>query len=185
MFSMRLVTPDDATYILSLRQDDRKNQHLSTTTGTVAQQRVWIEAYQHREAANQELYFILLNDDTPCGTVRLYDYKTLSNGERSFCWGSWIVADGAPSSTALRSALAVYQLAFTPVCNGGLGFDQSHFDVRLANLRVLAFHQRLGATITHQDQQDAYFTYDRSTYEAIRPRYQRYLLTSLVSLLQG
>jgi hypothetical protein len=174
MFSMRLVTPDDAAYILSLRQDDRKNQHLSATTGTVDQQRAWIIAYRDRETANQERYYILLNDDTPCGTLRLYDYKTLPNGDRSFCWGSWIVADGAPSSTALRSALAVYQLAFTPIANGGLGFDHSHFDVRLGNQRVLAFHQRLGATITHQDDHNAYLTYARATYEAIRPRYQRY-----------
>ena len=48
--SLRLVQPDDAPYIHRLRTDPTYNGHLSAVTGTVEDQRSWIEGYKLREA---------------------------------------------------------------------------------------------------------------------------------------
>jgi len=48
--SLRLVLPDDAAYIHALRSNPAYNSHLSTVSGTVDDQRRWIEAYKSREA---------------------------------------------------------------------------------------------------------------------------------------
>ncbi|MFN3661811.1 GNAT family N-acetyltransferase [Yoonia sp.] len=52
--SLRLVQPEDAAYIHRLRSDPAYNGHLSPVTGTVADQRNWIEAYKAREMGQDE-----------------------------------------------------------------------------------------------------------------------------------
>ena len=49
--TLRLIKPDDAAYVHGLRTNPLYNSHLSKVTGTVQDQRAWIEGYQAREAA--------------------------------------------------------------------------------------------------------------------------------------
>jgi len=55
--AFRLVVLDDAAYIHALRIDPAFNEHLSSTGGTVHDQRRWIEAYKAREAQGSEYYY--------------------------------------------------------------------------------------------------------------------------------
>ena len=58
-------------------------------------QEAWLERYAHRD---NEAYFIIENSRRESlGTVRLYN----SVG-KSFCWGSWIIKDGAPEISGNR-----------------------------------------------------------------------------------
>ena len=83
---LRLIEPEDAAYVHSLRSNPAYNTHLSTVTGTVDDQRTWIEDYKSREAQGQEFYYVIeRKDGTRCGLVRLYDIEA-----ESFTWGSWI-----------------------------------------------------------------------------------------------
>ena len=135
---LRPVRPDDAAYIHGLRVNPAYNRHLSPATGTVADQRAWIERYQAREAAGQEIYYIIERRDTglPCGTVRLYDIEA-----DRFTWGSWILDQTKPPKAALESAVLSFGLGFDD-----LGRDLACvFDVRVTT-PTPAFHRRFGMT---------------------------------------
>jgi RimJ/RimL family protein N-acetyltransferase len=159
---LRPVQIGDAAYIHGLRVNPAYNRHLSQVTGTVADQRAWIERYKAREAAGGEVYYLITRKDgVPCGTVRLYDIA----GSR-FTWGSWILDQNKPPKAALESALRVYEIGFHR-----LGCATSAFDVRRDNARTLAFHRRFGARQTGEDDENIYFHYTRDRFEADRAGY--------------
>lgn len=157
---LRPVQPDDAPYLHRLRTDPRYNTHLSPVTGTIADQRAWIEGYKTREAAGQEVYFLIeRRDGTPCGTVRLYDIHP-----DRFTWGSWILDAAKPPKAALESAVLSFGVGFADPAR-----DHACVDVRHDNARAIAFYRRFGMTPTAEDTLNIYFTYPRSRFLADRP----------------
>jgi len=164
--NLRLVETDDAEFIYAMRQDQLKTKFLSKTDGTVEDQKKWIENYKQKEKNKQEFYFIIESKKQEnLGLVRLYDFI-----DDSFCWGSWLIKDNAPKLTAIESALQVYEFAFYT-----LGFENSHFDVRKGNEKVIAFHKRFGANITDENDLDYFFTLSKKDYEVTKQKYGRYL----------
>jgi RimJ/RimL family protein N-acetyltransferase len=152
---LRLIEPDDAVYVHGLRTDPRYNTHLSAVTGSVEDQRRWIEGYKSREATGQELYYVIeRKDGTRCGLVRLYDIEA-----DYFTWGSWILDENKPPKAALESAVLIYEIGF-----GALGCSRSVFDVRAENENTLAFHKRFGASETGADTRDVFFEYTKETF---------------------
>ena len=153
----------DAAFILGLRTDEHKARHLSHTAPSLSDQVAWLERYGH---STREAYFIIEGSGAePLGTVRLYDPQ----GD-SFCWGSWILKDGAPSSAAIESALMVYAYALHT-----LGFQCAHFQVQRANQRVWAFHERFGAVRVGQDASEIRYTLSNAAIRASMQRYRRFL----------
>jgi len=164
--NLRFAEVGDAEFILRLRTDPSLNRHLSATDASLPMQQEWLRNYKVKEQNGQEFYFIITGkDEAPLGTVRLYDFQN-----DSFCWGSWIVLPEAPRTTAVESALLVYECAFYK-----LGFLRSHFDVRKANERVLAFHRRFGASEVGEDEDNVFFNFSREDYECIRAQYVRFM----------
>lgn len=158
----------DAAFILSLRTDAKKSQHLSVVSGQLLDQEIWLDKYAARD---NEVYFVI-EDKTgeSVGTVRLYD--SLKN---SFCWGSWIIKDGTPAFYAIESALMVYSYGLDT-----LGFESAHFQVNKGNKSVCSFHERFGATrITENHTEYQYIINNKSIREAMQ-RYKRYLYTPLI-----
>lgn len=164
--NMRTVTIEDAEFIYAMRQNENKTKYLSKVTGTVESQKEWIKSYKKREEANEEFYFVIESkDDEKLGLVRMYDFR-----EVSFCWGSWLIKEDAPKTTAIESALQIYEFGFY-----NLKFEKSHFDVRKGNDKVVAFHQRFGAKIVDEDELDYFFDFQKSDYEVTKEKYKRYL----------
>lgn len=160
---LREVRVDDAQFILDLRTDEEKGRHLSATIGDVEAQRAFISKYHQ---STTDFYFIISDwSGQPQGTIRIYDIQ----GD-SFCWGSWIMARGAPASAALESALLIYDFAFF-----SLHYAASHFDVRKQNERVVDFHKRFGAQVVGEDELNYYFRYSRDDYLRTREKYRRYI----------
>lgn len=154
---------DDAEFILGLRTDELKSRHLSRTSGALADQQAWLAGYAQRDG---EAYFVIESlAGEKLGTVRLYD----AQGD-SFCWGSWILSDAAPSSAAIESALMVYAYALDT-----LGFTNAHFQVNLANERVCAFHERFGAQRVSQDDVEIEYTLANAAIREAMKRYARFL----------
>lgn len=154
----RDALPDDAAFILSLRLDPSKNQHLSTTSASLEEQRAWLERYQ---TDAEQLYFII--EDTAekaVGTVRLYDKQG-----QSFCWGSWILSDDAPRSSAVESSVMVYHVGLS------CGFTCAHFDVRRANEKVWQYHERFGAVRIGETSQDYLYRIDEASIRTALARY--------------
>lgn len=164
--NLRTVTTDDAEFIFDLRKNVHKTKYLSKVEGTVEDQKQWINQYKTREINQEEYYFIIESKiHEKLGLVRMYDFK-----DNSFCWGSWLIKDTAPKTTAIESALQIYEFAFYQ-----LEFNQSHFDVRKGNDKVIAFHQRFGASIVNENNLDYFFEMQKQDYEKIRKKYKRYL----------
>lgn len=161
----RDASPEDASFIYSLRSDKEKSRHLSKVDEGVDSQVRWLEMYGTR---TNEAYFIIEAADaggTPLGTVRLYD----AQGE-SFCWGSWVLGKGAPSSAAIESALMIYSYALEH-----LGFKNAHFQVHRDNESVWRFHERFGATRTTEDDVQFHYSLAYTDIVASMARYRRFL----------
>lgn len=164
--NMRTVETKDAEFIYTMRQNEAKTKYLSKISGTVESQKEWIKSYKKREEEKQEFYFVIESKDVEkLGLVRMYEFK-----DNSFCWGSWLIKEDAPKSTAIESALQIYEFGFY-----SLGFEKSHFDVRKGNDKVIAFHQRFGAKIVDEDEMDYFFNFEKSDYEITKEKYKRYL----------
>ncbi len=88
----------------------------------------------------------------------------------SFCWGSWILKDGAPQSAAIESALMVYSYAI-----GHLGFCAAHFDVCKGNKNVWRFHERFGAERMGETAIDYLYQINPEKILSARIKYKKYL----------
>ncbi|WP_323932087.1 GNAT family N-acetyltransferase [Aeromonas hydrophila] len=167
--SFRLIDVGDAEFILSLRTDGRLNRHLSQTSSSLEQQRDWIKNYKERENQGDEYYFIIYRNDNneAVGTVRLYDFI---HDKKSFCWGSWILNENKTKYAAMESAFLVYQIAFEK-----LGFERAHFDVRRENVKVIAFHQKMGAEVVSENDLDLFFEIEKNAISDARNKLSRFL----------
>jgi len=164
--NMRTVELKDADFIYTMRQNQNKTKYLSKVAGTVESQREWIEDYKEREKNKKEFYFVIESKNKEkLGLVRMYDFQ-----KNSFCWGSWLIKENAPKTTAIESALQIYECGFYK-----LGFTKSHFDVRKGNDKVIAFHQRFCAKVVDENDIDYFFNYDKKDYEIIKEKYRKYL----------
>lgn len=163
---LRLITPEDAPYVRALRIDPLYNRHLSPVTGTVEDQRQWIERYKAQEARYQQLYYVIeRHDGIRCGLVRLYD---IDDGQ--FTWGSWILDANKPPKAALESAVLSFGIGFDH-----LGLEVAKVDVRVENSHAEEFYRRLGMIETHRTLQDVFFVYPRARFEADRGMYLKLL----------
>lgn len=152
----RPAVPDDAGFILSLRLDGEKNKHLSATSPDVERQRQWLAALP-----SDQIYFIIEADCRPVGTVRLYDQRG-----SSFCWGSWILSNDAPKSSAVESTLMVYATGLA------LGFTAAHFEVRKENVKVWQYHERCGAERVGETEEDYRYVISEAAIQALFARYE-------------
>lgn len=158
----RDAKPDDAALILALRTAPEHAGFLSTTPKDLAKQTAWLEAYAKDEA---QAYFVIEDAaGAAVGTVRLYDPQA-----DSFCWGSWIIKDGSPTTYAIESALMVYHYAQS------LGFTRAHFGVRKDNASVWRFHERFGAVRTGESRLDFTYVISAEAIAASLKKYSRYL----------
>jgi RimJ/RimL family protein N-acetyltransferase len=163
---LRLIKPDDAAYVHGLRTNPLYKSYLSKVTGTVQDQRAWIEGYQAREAAGQEFYYVIeRKDGMRCGLVRLYDFDV-----KSFSWGSWVLDENKTHKAALESAILSFGVGFD-----ALGVQLANVDVRVANEHAAAFYRRLGMVETHRTDQDIFFNYTREQFDTNRTHHLKYL----------
>lgn len=152
---LRLIEPDDAHYVHGLRTDPSYNTHLSTISGTVEDQRLWIKAYKSREALGQEVYYVIERQDgTCCGLVRLYNIEA-----DRFTWGSWILDENKTSKAALESAVLSFGIGFER-----LGCKVACVDVRIGNNHAEAFYRRFGMSEVNRDDCDIFFEYSRERF---------------------
>lgn len=161
---LRLVEESDASFIVSLRIDEKYNKYLSTVGSDIEAQREWIKRYKEKERNKEEFYFVIeRNDGTRCGTVRVYDLK-----EESFCWGSWILNENKTRYAAVESALLVYEYGFEH-----LGFNKSHFEVVKGNSKVVDFHLKFGAEQTSEDSEHFYYEISKESVANTKKKFAR------------
>lgn len=164
----RDATINDAAFVLELRTDNQKAKYLSPTSPDMIKQVAWLEEYKTK---HDQAYFIIENKEgEKLGTVRIYDQQ----GD-SFCWGSWVLRNGAPKSAGIESALIVYAYAIDY-----LGFKKAHFDVRKGNKSVWQFHERCGAVRIDETEEDYLYRIEEKEILSTRNRYKKYLPESII-----
>nr|AXY99489.1 butyryltransferase [Proteus vulgaris] len=145
---LRFVNENDAEFILSLRTNNTYNRFLSHVDNDILQQKKWIEQYKKKEKNNEEFYFIIERlDNTPCGTVRIYDIQ-----DNSFSWGSWILNENKTRTAAIESALLVYIFGFEKKY-----FTHCHFEVMKGNEKVISFHEKFNARKVDEDEHHYFY----------------------------
>ncbi|PKH22570.1 GNAT family N-acetyltransferase [Enterobacterales bacterium CwR94] len=160
--SLRNVSTEDAEFIISLRTEGQKGRFISATSSDISAQIKWIDSYL---TGSGQAYFIIEDKfSNKLGTIRMYDQN-----EDSFCWGSWVIKDGAPPQTAIESAMMLYTYALK------LGFNRAHFDVRKENLSVRRFHERFGAIMIKENDLDVFYEITKTSILNSMKKYHRFL----------
>lgn len=150
--NLRLVTVDDAEFVLSLRCNDKKAKYLHKTECDVKKQKNYIENCLSKD---NERYFIIVNKrQEPIGTYRIYDLK-----EDSFCIGSWLMVDGCSPMEMMEGDYLVRKYGFE-----NLKYDKIHFDVRKGNKKVIRYHKMMGARQVGETELDYLFECTKEDY---------------------
>lgn len=163
---LRLVSREDAEFIVSLRSNERLNRHISATSDDVEQQRRWIDSYLGRFNLGMEAYFIITHAGHSCGTIRMYDYDIDAG---SFVYGSWLISPEAPSSCAYSSTILNHDLGFSV-----LGFSKVCFEVRKENKSVCGFHRLIEASLIREDEINFYYEITSAAYPQVRAKLEKF-----------
>ena len=164
--SLKLVSIDDAKFIIDIRSDKNLSKYLSPTTQNLYDQKKWIEEYKKREHNKKEFYFIIkIKNNISLGTIRIYNIF-----DDIFTWGSWILIKDSPNYAALESALTLYSFAFDK-----MKFIKSTFDVKKENIKVIKIHEKLGAKITNEDNENVYFEFNLQDFEYIKKKFIKFI----------
>jgi RimJ/RimL family protein N-acetyltransferase len=156
---LRNADVSDAEFVVRLRTDRQKRRFISPTSAQIAPQIAWLTQYANTP---DDAYFIA--EDTSgdkIGTIRIY-----APVEDSFCFGSWIMKDGALISHSVESLLMVYHYALDE-----LGFNRSYFAVRKDNRSVWRFMERFGGVRTRETDIDYCYETQRA---AVEESFQRF-----------
>lgn len=165
---LRLAEVEDASFIHSLRINEKLNKHISKVTGSVDDQAEWLRRYKEKESKEQEFYFIILRRDNnnAIGTVRLYGITD----DNRFCWGSWILNSDKTVTAAIESAYLLYKFAFEE-----MKYQSAYFQVDKKNIQVISFHRKTGAIFVDQDEINENFIYNFDCYSKFKSRYIKIL----------
>lgn len=163
---LKFVEEGDEEFIARLRS--QKGKFLSRSSNLPSDQLLWIRKYKERERLGEEYYFIIYDKSQKrIGTIRVYN---ISDSINTFCWGSWLVLDSAPSYAAIESAILIYNFAFNI-----LKKDKAIFDVRKENKSVVRFHKNFGARVIKSDDLNYYFEFTSDDFKLSKIKYKKYL----------
>lgn len=153
--NFRLVDVEDATDILSLRENSAKQGILSVGSATIDQQREWIKNYKIREKNQEEYYFICTCDTYgTVGLVRLYNFSG-----NSYTSGSWVVKPNIDEFYAFKIDMYAAYIGFEV-----LKFKTCVIDVRKGNTKVVKYHKKF-FKIVRETTTDIYLEMDIAGYE--------------------
>jgi len=154
--TLRPVTENDASLIISIRTDDNKSRFISKTSEDIELQKTWITKYKLREQKKQEYYFIAVDENgIEFATYRVYD---IESGLPEI--GSWVSLPGyTKPKNSIKVDVLVKEFVFTD-----LNFEKLKFEVRKENLSVIKYHKLFSPTIYKETEKDIYFTLEREIF---------------------
>ena len=167
---LRLVTVEDAEFILNLRTDPDLNKYLSHTSSDYDAQKQFLKNYKLKEYAKEEFYFKITYNERDVGTVRIYN---INYQENTFTWGSWIVKRGNPGLVALSSAYLSYYFAFNI-----LHLNKALIDVRKDNLSVFELY-KVYCDYLYEDDLSHYLEFKKSDFSKFFETFKAKLPTTV------
>ncbi|NTW72271.1 MAG: GNAT family N-acetyltransferase [Eubacteriaceae bacterium] len=156
IINLRLVSTEDAEFILSLRKNPLLNQHISSTEISVEEQKNWLRAYKSREELGQEVYFIVENKaHHPVGTVRIYK---IDPGKNECTWGSFILNENRPENSSAEVISLSAGFVFDE-----LKLQKIKLDVRRENSKAIHIYEKYGFKRVAEDDLDYYYEMKRES----------------------
>lgn len=154
IINLRLVSIEDAEFILCLRNNPHLNHYISCTNITVEGQKNWLREYKSRENQGQEMYFIIENKmHQPVGTVRIYKI----NQEKKECiWGSFIFDLSRPENSSSEAIFLSVDYIFNQ-----LKLDKIKLDVRKENSKAIHIYEKCGFKRVSEDELNYFYEMKR------------------------
>ena len=153
----RLVTENDAAFILDLRTNPLKSKHISPTDNDVDKQKVWIREYKKREEAGDEFYFVITDEDS----IDFATYRIYNKTESTIEVGSFI---SIPSYKKPLNVVKVDIIMKTFVFEA-LGFNYLCFEVRKENKAVILYQRKFNPEVVMEDDDNYYFKLKKKDFE--------------------
>jgi RimJ/RimL family protein N-acetyltransferase len=151
---IRLVEPDDASFIVELRNNQKLNKYLSPTSPNIKEQVEWIKGYKKREAKKKEFYFIVLENGEKRGLYRLYNINKFS-----FTIGSWLFVKCNNQHLPILTDILISDFGFE-----SLNLATLLFDVRKENKKVIQYHALKNPFCYSEDDKNLYFLIKRENW---------------------
>lgn len=134
--TFRLVTEDDADFIVEARTNPAVGQFLHYTSNSIVEQKKWIKEYKKRESDGSDYYFIFFKDNYPVGLNRIYNINN-----SVFTGGSWAMLPQLSMEIILAVPLITREIAFETL---GFDFENDHDGVHVDNKHVMRFNKLFG-----------------------------------------
>ncbi|KMQ63665.1 hypothetical protein ACM40_02375 [Chryseobacterium sp. BLS98] len=158
---LRFVEADDAEFIVSIRNNEKKSRFISKTSQDVDAQKQWISDYKEREQQKKEFYFIAVDQNNiDYATYRVYK---IDSGLPEI--GSWV---SKPDYSNIKNSIKV-DVAVKDFVLNELKFDTLQFEVRKQNTSVNSYHKLFQPELVRSDDENNYYLLKRDTFNRILP----------------
>ncbi|GEN72503.1 MULTISPECIES: GNAT family N-acetyltransferase [Chryseobacterium] len=158
---LRFVEADDASFIVSIRNNEKKSRFISKTSQDVEAQKQWISDYKKREQQKKEFYFIAVDENNEdYATYRVYK---IDSGLPEI--GSWV---SKPDYSNIKNSIKV-DIAVKDFVLNELNFDILQFEVRKQNASVNSYHKLFQPELIRSDDENNYYLLKRDTFNTILP----------------
>lgn len=152
---LRLITVDDAQFILRLRTDPHLSIYISYTKPKIAYQVKWIQKYKKKEELGFEYYFIAEDQNgNKYGTIRLCNF-----GAKSFEVGSWVFLPKSPFGMAVKTHMIGVETGFKM-----LNADYCRIRVNKKNIGVLQYLEVFKPMVIKEDTFDYYYVISKANF---------------------
>lgn len=164
----RLVSEEDADFIVKLRTSPKVANFLHYTSNSVEEQKEWIRNYKLREKEGKEFYFVFSKDGIKKGVFRLYNIS-----DNSFTGGSWTFDEKSSMEDSIAGVIISLDVAFYQL---HMDVDDLFDGVHENNKKVLKFNKMLGVEFSAtRETKDGLFYIGRLTKESYEKNRKRML----------
>lgn len=172
----RLVEIEDADFIVSLRNDEKRSRYISSTSSQIEDQIAWLEKYKIRESKGEEFYIMCLADDkkTKLGVNRIYDISG------DVCeYGSWLYSPTAGPNVAVLGDLYTKSLIYEK-----LGIKICKMSTMKDNTSVMRYTKSYNPTFVGEDDLSCHFELEYDDWNARRQKLLKIFSLSGLNLNQ-
>lgn len=148
---VRLVTEDDAEFIVHLRTDPKLARYINPTDVDIEKQREWLRAYKIREKKGEDYYFMFGFEGVSYGVDRIYNIN-----DKNFITGSWVFSPSSPVGMAVLAGIITKEIAYEL-----LGLENSFADVRKENKAVLRHNKQFHPVVLCEDDKNISLAFDK------------------------
>lgn len=150
LINLKLVTQNDANFIVNLRQNKELNKYLSIVSNELEEQRIWLQNYKKREEKKKEFYFIVQTKrNISCGTVRIYQ---INDRKKECVWGSFILDKNRPEKACYEVIELSLKFAFE-----FLKMIKVLLEVRKENKKAIYIYEKCGFKRYAKDEINYYY----------------------------